>query len=245
MDFSNKHVVVTGGSSGIGKALVRELIKAGAQVLTCGRDAERLQTLEHELPDIKTVQADIATPAGRNTLLAEANKLWSHIDVLINNAGVQYSMDIGSGLPDAAEKIQQEMDINFTAQVLLIDLMLPMLKNSADARLVNISSCLALTPKRSAPVYCASKAAFSSFSQALSYQLEGSSVKVVVVYPPLVDTPMTAGRGAKTISAGSFAHQVISDIAGDKNQIYVGKAKILKVIHRLLPAIAQKILKNS
>jgi len=245
MELGGKKIIVTGGTAGIGRELVKQCLSAGAQVITCGRNVDKLSALQKEFPNVHIVQADIATDNGRHALLAAAETKWGSVDFLINNAGVQYAMTIGEGNADQGQTIQDEIEINFTAQVLLIDLFLPLIKKSNKSAIVNICSCLALTPKRSAPVYCATKAALMNFSTALGYQLADTNVSVVSVFPPLVETEMTAGRGSKTITASVFAEKLLAGVVSGKTKIYVGKATLLRVIHRVFPSLAAKILSNS
>lgn len=97
--------------------------------------------------------------------------------------------------------MEREIAINVDAVVHLCQGVVPVLKQRDEAALVNVSSGLAIAPKASAPVYCASKAFVRSYSQALRYQLEETSVRVFDLAPPLVKTDMTAGRNEGAITA--------------------------------------------
>ncbi|WP_096087423.1 SDR family oxidoreductase [Agaribacterium haliotis] len=245
MDFNNKRVLISGGSSGIGRALVVNLLNQGASVFTCARDVSTLVELQDQYPQLHVVQADICLAEHRQRIFNEILRSGETLDALFNNAGVQYAVEIGTAGDELTQQIEQELQINLCAQLQMCDKFLPLLKKSERALIVNVSSCLALTPKRSAPVYCASKAAISSFSRALAYQLEGSNVAVAVIYPPLVDTSMTAGREAKTISAESCAEDIVAQLGRGRRQVFVGKARALRLIHRVFPGLAARILKNS
>jgi short-subunit dehydrogenase involved in D-alanine esterification of teichoic acids len=126
----------------------------------------------------------------------------------------------------------------------LCALLIPQLQLKPEAAIINISSGLAIAPKKTAPVYCGTKAGIHIFSQALRYQLEVSSIKVFEIIPPLVDTPMTAGRGQNKISPQALAEEFWEGFLSDTYEMYIGKAKLLKLIHRLSPALSQKIMKN-
>ncbi|GAB3643540.1 SDR family NAD(P)-dependent oxidoreductase [Spirosoma arcticum] len=112
------------------------------------------------------------------------------LNVLINNASVQYNYQFDTE-PDALCKVDYEIRINLIAPTKLIAL----LTANQDPAIVNMSSALGFVPKASAPVYDATKAGIHIFTQALRYQLPG--VRVMEVIPPLVDTPMTAGRAVR------------------------------------------------
>jgi uncharacterized oxidoreductase len=137
--------------------------------------------------------------------------------------------------------------LNFSALVALSVGLLPLLAQQESAALVNISSGLALTPKKSSPVYCATKAAVRSFTRTLKYQCEDAQphVKIIEALPPLVDTGMTAGRGSGKISAAQCATEIISGIEAGSSEIYVGKSKLLRLVLRVLPSAAYKIMRNS
>ena len=102
-----------------------------------------------------------------------------------------------------------------------------------------------IVPKKSAPVYCATKAGVHIFTKVLRYQLEKTSIKVFEVIPPLVDTEMTKDNEEKKVTPEFVAKKVIKGLKKDKYEIHIGKVKLLFFIHRLFPSKAYKILKNS
>jgi uncharacterized oxidoreductase len=106
---------------------------------------------------------------------------------------------------------------------------------------------LALVPKRSAPVYCATKAGVRTFTRALRYQCEDARLLVHVtdVVMTLVDTDMTRGRGRGKISAADAAAAVIAGIRRGAAEVFVGKTKILPVLMRFSPALGYRILRDS
>ena len=121
----------------------------------------------------------------------------------------------------------------------------PILMDNSESAIINISSGLALSPKKSAPVYCATKAGVHMFSKALRYQLEDSHIKVFEVLPPLVDTPMTANRGVSKISTAQLVDEFLDGLENNRFEMNIGKVKLLKLMHRISPALAYRILKNN
>jgi short-subunit dehydrogenase involved in D-alanine esterification of teichoic acids len=113
-----------------------------------------------------------------------------------------------------------------------------------EAAIVNVSSGLALAPKASAPTYCASKAGLHSYTKALRYQLETSGVRVFETLPPLVDTDMTRGRGTGKISADELAREFWSDWRANRYEMRIGKTKLLALVQRLAPALADRIMRG-
>ena len=104
---------------------------------------------------------------------------------------------------------------------------------------------MAIVPKQSAPVYCATKAALHNFSKGLRYQLEGTPVKVFEIIPSLVDTEMAKGRGKNKISPDALAAETLRSIEADKYNIQIGKTKMLFLLNRIVPSIAAGIVRNS
>ena len=123
--------------------------------------------------------------------------------------------------------------------------MLDHLRRQQTAAIVNVSSGLAIYPKTGSAVYSATKAALHSFTQSLRYQLEDTGVHVFEAIVPMVDTPMTAGRGSGKISAQECAKQMIAGIHANRDEIYIGKARLLPLLSRLAPGTAKRILKNA
>jgi len=120
----------------------------------------------------------------------------------------------------------------------------PLLDRGHEPAVVNVSSGLAIPPKASAPVYCATKAALSNFSRGLRFQLEPKGIRVVDVVTPLVKTPMTQGRHDGAMEPAAFVEGLLRGIAAERNQIYLGKARLLPPLLRLAPDRARNILRD-
>lgn len=238
MDIANKVFLVTGGSDGIGLALARQLHAAGAHVAVCGRSQAKLTAARDG--GLEAIAADLSTPAGCDALIADF--AGRPLDVLVNNAGMQVIADIAAGAPPAP--FETEMFLNFNAPLRLVIGLLPALKARPQAKIVNVTSGLALSPKASAPVYCASKAALRAFSKALRAQLQGTSVSVLDALPPMVDTAMTAGRGKPSVklSPETCAAAIVRAIGQDRQDAYIGATRLLKIAQRLAPGLAERIM---
>ncbi|CAN0596208.1 unnamed protein product, partial [Ectocarpus sp. 12 AP-2014] len=115
---------------------------------------------------------------------------------------------------------------------------------NSESALVNVSSGLAIAPKASAPVYCASKAFVRSYSVALRYQLEEHGIRVFDLAPPLVKTDMTAGRNDGAMSAEALAASLWKAWVSDQYYIPAGQTRLLELIHRISPGLARRIMKN-
>jgi short-subunit dehydrogenase involved in D-alanine esterification of teichoic acids len=167
------------------------------------------------------------------------------LNILVNNAGIQHRFNFYED-KRAFEKIDEEIDINFRAVVYITKLFLPLLKKAPEAAIINVSSFLGIVPKRSAPGYCATKAALHAFSKSLRYQLENSSIKVFEIIPPLVDTDMTKGRedDMKKLSPQKLTKEVFRKLASDTFEIHPGKTGGVLFFNRLFPSLAEKIAKR-
>ena len=243
MKLMDNTVLVTGGGSGIGLAFAEAFLELGNRVIVCGRNRVKLEAVKHRHAALTVLPCDLTDPHSRAGLVEIIKEKFSDLNILINNAGIQHAYRFADG-EDHGAKIDEEIAANFTSHVRLTDALLPLLLNKPQAALVNISSALSRVPKESAPVYCATKAGIHVFSQALRYQLEKTSVKVFEVVPALVDTAMTAGRGRGKISPKAVAQEAIQGLRRDRYYIRVGQTKLLFAIHRLIPSLADWIIRK-
>ena len=243
MKLSGKNIVLTGGTTGIGKEMVKRLHKDN-QLLVMASNQTRLDALAAEYPTIKTHCVDLGSVADVDAAAHAATSAFSEIDVLINNAAIQFTPTFTDDDFDV-NSIEREVAINFTAICRLTAHLLPALKASKDSAVLNVNSGLALAPKTTSAVYCASKAALENFSRSLRYQLEGTSVAVLQAFLPLVETPMTAGRGSGKMAASDAASAILSGLENGTTENYIGKSKLLAVLMRIVPSVARDIMKRS
>ena len=244
MNWNQTHALVTGGTRGIGRALVDLLLEKGAAVTATGRTVASVEQAQKDCPRAHWLVFD-QSDANQGAELAERMR-GKGVNLLIHNAGVQQLHDFTRDGEKLNFTTQQETAINFIGPVELTQSMLPLMRQQADARIVFITSGLALAPKRSSPVYCANKAGLRSFSKSLRAQLSHAQwgIEVTEALPPLVDTDMTLGRGRGKITAQTAARQILQGIAAGKPEIYVGASALLRVINRISPALAEAIMIN-
>lgn len=239
MKTTGNTILITGGSQGIGYALAVKFMALQNTVIITGRSEQALRHISEAHPGIITVCVDLSKRDGVEALVRFIENEHSTLNVLINNAGVQFSYDFLEE-PELIYKIAYETQVNLLAPLTLTALLLPTLEMNVAPAVVNISSGLGVVPKKQAPVYCSTKAALHIFSKALRYQL--SSTRVFDVFPPLVDTAMTAGRGRGKITPQQFADAFVRGFARDVYEMNIGKTKLLRVLHRFMPPLADRIV---
>ena len=166
MELRGQRVLITGGTSGVGRALVDQLVATGCRVATCGRDAERLASVAAAHPGVFTVAIDLSANESPRTLVERVVREFGGLEIVINNAAVQ-EHDEFTADPDGIDgRIERELAINVRAPMQIAAAALPWLGMGPKGAIVNVTSGLALAPKKSGPVYCASKAALRSVEKA-------------------------------------------------------------------------------
>ena len=179
--FSNKVVVVTGGTDGIGKALVDALLAAGAKVATCGRHHDKLYKLQSEYPSfpLHTVVADVSNENDCRHFIESTIQVFGGIDVLVNNAGIS----MRSLLKDASiDVIRRVMDVNFFGVVYCTKYALNSLIERKGT-IVGVSSIAGYRGLPGRSGYSASKFALQGWLEAIRTELAGDDVHVMWVCP--------------------------------------------------------------
>lgn len=243
MKLQNRTLLITGGTSGIGYALVKQLTRNNQAVIVIASNAERLEKLREDFTNVHTYCCSLENKISLVDTLAEITNAHPQISVVINNAGIQVTptfLDNNFNF----DSIENEISVNLMAPIRICALMLgPLLNLKTPAAIVNITSGLGLYPKKNSAVYCATKAGLRNFTQSFRYQLEGTPIKVFEAIMPLVDTPMSHGRGKGKISPDSAANAIIKGIESDDEEIYVGKAKLIPLVTRISPSLMAAIMK--
>lgn len=240
MIIKKKRIVITGGTSGIGYEMTKQL-SPDNEVIVIAKSTDKLHTLGQEFENIVGYQADLSNLKEVETVTDTITKRFETIDILINNAAVQYTPTFLDN-NFVYENISREVTLNFTSVCSLSYLFLPALLHKHKAIILNINSGLALTPKTSSAVYCATKGALNIFSQSLRYQLKKTNISVQQAFLELVATPMTVGRGKNKMSAKEAASKIIRGVERDIVDHDIGKVKFLRLLLRFIPAIAKNVM---
>lgn len=228
MNLENKRILITGGSAGIGKALIREFLQHGVQqIAVVGRKEAALEQLQREFPETPflLLPGDVSKTEDLDRVITQVSQRWGDLDMLINNAGV-----VSAGLLSEMreEDIISQININLTGLILLTKKALPLLKNSSEGGIINISSGYGYIAMPFYSVYAATKAGVRQFSDALRRELAPHSIHVMTVYPSATDTPMmetavvdnmdTPEEVAKMTLEGLLAGEINVILGGEERQ---------------------------
>jgi uncharacterized oxidoreductase len=192
MQMTGNTVLVTGGGTGIGRGLAESLHRLGNQVIIAARRSEPLRAVAAANPGMQVVSLDQGDPADIRRIATELTDRYPDLNVLVNNAGIQRVEDLTSGNVGLAE---QTVAVNLLGPVRLTATLLPSLLRRPHAAIINVTSGLAFMPSALIPTYCATKAALHSYTQSLRFQLRDTSVQVIEIIPPQVQTALQGERG--------------------------------------------------
>jgi short-subunit dehydrogenase len=192
---SNRIVLITGASSGIGEAAARQLGEAGATILLVARTEEKLDAVAEEVNAAggaaHVYPTDLSDPDDVDRMAKEVLAEHGRVDVLVNNAGKSIRRSVDRSY-DRFHDYQRTMQLNYFAPVKLILDLLPVMRERGSGHIVNISTMglQVNTPRFAA--YLASKAALDAFARSIGPEIIGDGVHITTVYMPLVRTPMIA-----------------------------------------------------
>ena len=223
MNISGNTILITGGASGIGKALSVRFLDRGNEVIVCGRRRDVLDRLKSEIPQIHTIESDVSSPEARVALYEMVTGQFPESNVLVNNAGIQRRVDLTQA--EDWDKTRAEIAINLEAPIHLSELFQQHFGRNRPAAIVNVTSGLSFMPLANVPVYCATKAALHSFTLSLRWQLSNSATEVIEIIPPAVDTDLQApGLHTFGVNVDEFADHVFAGLEKGEIEIAFGTA---------------------
>lgn len=191
-NLKNRKAVVTGGTKGIGKATVTELLNLGAEVIFSARNEEEVRSWQGQLQEqghkAVGIASDVATEAGRQLLVSEVERQWGTLDILVNNAGINIRK---SATEYSEEEYQRVLDINLSAPFLLSRALYPFLKKSEKAAIVNVASVAATLDVGTGAPYAMSKAGLVMQTKNLAVEWAGDGIRVNAMSPWFTETPLT------------------------------------------------------
>lgn len=239
---NQKLILLTGGTSGIGKEILKGLALTGVTVVFTTRDISKGEEIKKEIIDetgnsaINYMMCDLASFSSIRVCAEEYKKRWEKLDVLIHNAGV-----LPQERQESKDGIELNLAVNFLAPFLLTYLLLPLLKKSAPSRIINVSSSMHregeinfddLESKKGFnkyKAYAQSKLALLLFTKKLATDLEGTGVTVNALHPGVVGTEMTMRNihNMNPVTAFIFKRTLMTPAQGAKTSIFLATSSVV------------------
>ncbi len=253
-EIRESRAIVTGASSGIGRAIALELARQGAQLILVARREDRLSEVADEITPgdgrAECVVGDLTDPQTRQASIEAARRSYGGLDLLVNNAGVG-----AMGLFEDAEptRVRRVMEVNFFALVEMTRLALPLLKLGTNAMIVNVSSILGHRGVPHSSEYSASKFAVQGFSEAIRAELTAQKVDVLVVSPGTTETEFfdrviqRTGEASwpehRPVTAAEVARQTVRAIRRGRHEIIPYRwGKVLCWMNRVSPGLVDRLM---
>lgn len=233
--------VISGGSSGIGRAFVAKLHADGWRVFTCGRDAEKLRKLAADFPGVSWSVCDVSNRASVAAVAQAVAQGAGRVDLLVSNAGGLTEIDFTAD--DIAHRdLTGDIRNNLEGAINWIAAFLPLLKNAERGRLIIIGSGYGIAPATRAPVYSAAKAGLHSLAKSLRRQLAPLGISVTEVLPAVVDTPAVAHRAVAKMPAEVVVTGALRAAERRRAAYYLGQARFLPLLMRLAPGFTEAMV---
>ena len=192
MKLTGNTILITGGGTGIGRALAEAFHALGNQVIIAGRRQAALDETVSANPGMASLTFDVADPVSIRSLAATAVADYPQLNVLINNAGIMRAENLTSPQANLADS-EAIVATNLLGPLRLTAALLPQLHAQPYSAIMNVSSGLAFVPLTMTPTYCATKAAIHSYTQSLRHQLRETTTEVLELIPPYVATHLMNG----------------------------------------------------
>ncbi len=244
-----KVVMVTGATSGIGKASALKLARAGATVLVIARTAEKLEETLHEIDQLGgTAQAyscDVSDLTDVDNLVQQVLADHGHVDILVNNAGRSIRRSVVHAF-DRFHDYERTMQLNYFGALRLIMQLMPSMIENGSGHVINISSIGVLTNAPRFSAYVASKAALDAFTRCAASELAHEGIRFTTINMPLVRTPMIAPtkiyNHVPTISPTQAADMICDAIVRQPKRIATNLGVMGQVMHFITPRVTETIM---
>jgi short-subunit dehydrogenase len=245
---NGRTVLITGASSGIGRAAAIKVAAAGGEVVLVARRGEQLEAVENEIEQrggVAHVHAcDLSDPVEIDRLAAEVLQRHGHVDVLVNNAGRSIRRAVSNSY-DRFHDFQRTMQLNYFGAVRLILDLLPAMRERKSGHIVNVSTAGAQTGAPMFSAYLASKAALDAFSRSIGFEVAADGIKMTTVFMPLVRTPMISPTAAfdqwPALTPDEAADLICDAIRRQPARVATGFGNIGQIGYALAPGLDQAV----
>ncbi len=232
MKMTGNTILITGGGSGIGRALAKKFHASGNKVIISGRNKSRLNDVAAANSGMVAMELDICDAKSISSFAERIIADHPELNVVINNAGIMIPEQMTANPMDVAIA-DATVITNLLGPIRLSSALLPHLAQQADAIIMTVSSGLAFVPLAMTPTYSATKAAIHSWSMAMRHQLKDSSVRVVELAPPYVQTELMGEHQAvdpHAMPLVEFIDEVMAILTDDPNveEVIVERCKPLR-----------------
>lgn len=227
MQMTSNTIFITGGTSGIGRALAEALHALGNKVIIAGRRKALLDEVASAHPGIDGVELDISDAADIDRVAAQLIRDYPTLNVLINNAGIMPFDDPAHRIDDATSR--RILDTNLLGPIRLTSALIEHLKAQPRATIIHNTSVLAYVPIATNAVYSASKAALHSYALSQRFMLRDTSVTVQEIAPPWVDTDLIKKSGdPRAMPLDAFIAETMNGLATEAPEVFVEGIRALR-----------------
>ncbi|AFT72010.1 Oxidoreductase, short chain dehydrogenase/reductase family [Alloalcanivorax dieselolei B5] len=245
----DKIVLITGATSGIGKASALKLARAGATVLVVARTPEKLEETLHEIKQVggiaRAYRCDVSKLESVDDLVKEVLADYGRVDILVNNAGHSIRRSVVNSVYRFHD-FERTMQLNYFGSLRLIMRLLPSMLEQGSGHVINISSIGVLTNAPRFSAYVASKAALDSFTRCAASELAHQGIRFTTINMPLVRTPMIAPtklyNHVPTISPSQAADMICDAIVRQPKRIATSLGILGQVMHFITPRATETIM---
>jgi uncharacterized oxidoreductase len=227
MKLAGNTIFITGGGSGIGRGLAEALHKLGNQIIISGRRKSHLDATTKANPGMASLELNIEDPASIAAVTKKLIAQFPSLNVLINNAGIMQIDDAADAIDDGL--LVSIVTTNLLGPIRLTSALIDQLKKQQSAAIIYNTSVLAYVPLALAAVYSSTKAALHSYTLSQRYKLKDTSVSVLEIAPPWVQTDLGGSNNEpRAMPLAEFIEETIKVLGTDAQEVLVERAKPLR-----------------